>query len=281
MYRYSMTQWIVGSEPVERTLKRLRDCGYDGVEFAAEPDQDLNPLKRGMEENGLACTSLCGMFPPERDLASSSAAVRENAKAYLRGSVDMAVALGAPLIIVVPSAVNKTAPDDTYEEAWDNARSSIREAADYAGEKGVILALEAINRYETFLASNLTRLKKLAEEIGHPSVRMMADLFHMGIEERSLEESLRRIAPYLAHVHIADNTREPAGFGHTDFKAAFRTLREIGYLGAITMEFLPPIANPYQAARMDSQGERMADFMRQSIEYIRAVEGAVERAAAH
>lgn len=278
MYKYSVTQWIAGSEPVENTLKRLGALGYDGVEFAAEPDQDLNALRRGMAENSLTCTSLCGMFPAARDLASSSAETRKNAKKYLRATVDMAVTLGAPLIIVVPSAVGKTSPDATYGEAWDNARGSIREVADYAGEKGVTLALEAINRYETFLASNLTLLKKLMEEIGHPSVKMMADLFHMNLEERSIEASLRMVAPSLVHVHVADNTREPAGFGRTDFLSAFKTLRQVGYRGAVAMEFLPPIANPYQAAGMDSQEERMTLYMRQSLEYIRAIVQSVERA---
>jgi len=231
-----------------------------------------------MAENNLGCTSLCGMFPAGRDLASSSAGIRKTAKKYLRDCVDMAVALGAPLIIVVPSAVGKIAPDKTWGEAWDNARDSIREAADYAGEKGVMLALEAVNRYETFLANNLTLLKRLCEEIGHPSVRMMADLFHMSLEERSIEASLRMVASKLVHVHVADNTREPAGFGRTDFLSAFRTLHAVGYQGAVAMEFLPPVANPYLAAGMDSHEERMALYMRQSLEYIRTIVRSVERA---
>jgi sugar phosphate isomerase/epimerase len=278
MYKYSVTQWIAGSEPVEVTLKRLGELGYDGVEFAAEPDQDLDALRRGMAENKLFCTSLCGMFPASRDLASSSAETRKTAKKYLHDCVDMAVTLGSPLIIVVPSAVGKTAPDGTYGEAWDNARGSIREAADYAGEKGVTLALEAVNRYETFLASNLTLLKKLMEEVAHPSVKMMADLFHMSLEERSLEGSLRMVAPHLVHVHVADNTREPAGFGRTDFLSAFKMLHAVGYKGAVAMEFLPPVANPYLAAGMDSQEARMALYMRQSLEYVRAIVRSVERA---
>lgn len=278
MYRYSMTQWIAGSEPIENTLKRLNACGYDGVEFAAEPEQDVEALKRAMLENDLICTSLCGMFPRERDLASSDPAIWENARKYLRGSVDMAAVLGAPLVIVVPSAVNKTAPDGTYEEAWDRARESVLAVADYAGEKGVVLAMEAVNRYETFLVSNLTLLKRFVEEVGHPSVRLMADLFHMSLEERSQEASLRMVAPWLAHVHIADNTREPAGYGRTDFKSALRTLREIGYRGALAMEFLPPVANPYQAAQMDSQAARMEIYMRQSLEYMRMLEETLDRA---
>ena len=83
----------------------------------------------------------------------------------------------------------------------------------------------------------------------------MADLFHMNIEERNHTEALRMIAPYLIHVHIADNTREAAGLGQTDFGPIMKTLAEIGYEGSITMEFLPPVSNPYLAASSDGAAE--------------------------
>ena len=89
MYRYSLTQWIVGNEPIENTLDRLKACGYDGVEFTADPYQDIDVLKRLLAESGLCCTSLCGMFSRERDLASEDAAIRENAQKYLRDCVDI------------------------------------------------------------------------------------------------------------------------------------------------------------------------------------------------
>lgn len=278
MYRYSMTQWIAGNQPIQKTLEQLKACGYDGVEFGAEPDQDLHALKATMEEHGLMCTSLCGMYTPQRDLASSDPKTRKCAQKYLRDSIDMAALLGAKLLIVVPSPVGKIAPDNTYEEAWDNALISIQAVADYAQQKGILLAMEAINRYETFLVPNLTLMKKFVEQVGHPSVKLMADLFHMALEERSIEESLRMVAPHLVHIHIADNTREPAGFGLTDFKAAFRVLKEIGYDGAITMEFLPPVANPYLAIQMGSQDGSMELYMRQSLDYIRCVAQTLDRA---
>ena len=71
------------------------------------------------------------------------------------------------------------------------------------------------------------------------AVKLMADLFHMSLEERDIPRSLRMIAKHLVHVHIADNTREAAGLGSTDFRAALRTLMDIGYCGSLTMEFMP------------------------------------------
>lgn len=77
----------------------------------------------------------------------------------------------------------------------------------------------------------------------------MADLFHMSLEERDIPRSLRMIAKHLVHVHIADNTREAAGLGSTDFRAALRTLMDIGYCGSLTMEFMPRLRTPMSPAR--------------------------------
>ena len=142
------------------------------------------------------------------------------------------------------------------------------------------MAVEAINRFETFLVNNLALAKRFVEEIDHPQVKLMADLFHMGIEERCLEQSLRMVAPELVHVHLADNTREPAGLGRTDFKSVLLTLREIGYAGALTMEFLPRVANPYVAAGLGDQMERMDRYAMQAISYIRELERTVTCAEA-
>ncbi|MCF2937904.1 sugar phosphate isomerase/epimerase [Paenibacillus alkaliterrae] len=85
------------------------------------------------------------------------------------------------------------------------------------------------NRFETYLINKLGDTKKLAEAVNLPSVNIMADLFHMNIEERDYSAALRHIAPYLAHVQIADNTREAARFGMTNFKEVVRKLIELGY----------------------------------------------------
>lgn len=273
MYRYSATQWIFGNEDIETSFARLKKYGYDGVELAAEPyDLDINYVKQLMDKYNLICTSLCGIFTPERDLSSANEEIRANAVKYLKDSVDLALALGAAHIIVVPSPVGKLAPDTTTGEAWNNAVKSVKEAGEYAGSKNINLAIEAINRYETYLVNNLTLALQFIKEVNVPSVKVMADLFHMNIEERNNTDALRKIAPYLIHVHIADNTREAAGLGKTDFSEVMRVLKEINYKGPITMEFLPPIANPYLASGFDQRGEIFDHYTEQSIYHMREME---------
>jgi D-psicose/D-tagatose/L-ribulose 3-epimerase len=272
VYRYSATQWIFGNESIERSLQRLKKYGYDGVELAGEPKAiDTGQVNGLLRQYGLICTSICGIYTKDRDLSSSDPAVRQNAVQYVKDCVDMAVSVGAAHVIVVPSPVGKASPGTTSAEEWENAVLSLKEAGGYALSKGINLAIEALNRFETYLLNKIAMAVDLVEQVNVPSVAVMADLFHMNIEERSHAEALKLAAPYLIHVHIADNTREAAGLGMTDFKAVMRTLLEIEYKGPITMEFLPPVANPYLAAGRDGSDDLFDRFTEQSINEIKRI----------
>lgn len=278
MYHIGMTQWIVGDEPLETSMKRLYDCGYDGIEFAAEPyTLDPEECLRLMEKYHLNCRSLCGIFGEDRDLTASGEK-GEQAVQYLKDSVDFAVKVGAKILICVPSPVGRTAkPEDaSIEELKEHAVLNLRKAADYACANGVSLALEAINRYETYFANTLKKVMELADAADHPGIGVMADFFHMSIEEANISDSLYMIRDRLLHVHIADNTREAAGMGHTDFSSALRTLKNIGYEGSLTMEFMYRLADPYSAVGISTRTAMMDHYAKQAIDYIRMIERGLE-----
>lgn len=277
MHHIGMTQWIVGDEPLEVSCARLRRCGYDGIEFAAEP-YSLDPEEciALMKQYGLDCRSLCGIFGEDRDLTSGGK-TGEKAVQYIKDSVDFAAKVGAGIIIVVPSPVGRTVKPEgiPIEKLTEQAVKNVRQAADYAEEKGIKLAVEAINRYETYFINTLSKGMEFIKAVDHPAVGIMADLFHMNIEEASIPDSLLMIREHLLHVHIADNTREAAGMGHTDFKEVLRVLDRIGYKGSLTMEFMYRLADPYSAAEVSTQTGRMDRYAKQAIDFIRAAEESI------
>ena len=276
MFNYSATQWIFGNESLEDSLKRLKKYGYQGVELAGEPYSiDVEETKELLKKYELVCSTICGIYTPERDLSSSNNEIRKNAVEYVKKSVDLAKTLNASTVIVVPTRVGKLGPETTLEEEWNNAVLSVKEAGLYAKEQGVTLAIEALNRYETYLVNNLTLALRFVEEINVEGVGIMADLFHMSIEERSMTESIKKISRYLAHIHIADNTREAAGLGQTDFRPVISVLKELGYKGYITMEFLPAVSNPYVASGLQGESTIFDDFTKQSIEHMKEIVGAI------
>jgi len=262
--KYSISNWIYGDEPLEITFKRLKKYNYDGVELKGEPEfysvDEVNELCRKYNLNVL---SIAGMYPwptQERDIASSDERVRKKAISYLRECVDFAEGVRSPLIIVVPSAVGKTSPIDNYEDeeewlkakekAWENAVLAVREAAKYAELKKIFLAIEPINRYETFLINTAEDGLKFIEEVNSPAVKIHLDTFHMNIEESNPEDAIRRCGELLINLHISDSNRMAVGDGHFDFKAIMRALREINYKEALTLEPVPPVPDPYIATRI-------------------------------
>ena len=272
MFKYSTTQWIYGNESLEDSLKRLKKYGYQGVELAGEPYTiDIEETKELLKKYELECSSICGIFTPERDLSSSNDEIRKQAVEYVKRSVDLAKTLNASTLIAVPTCVGKLSPETTLEEEWNNAIQSVKEAGLYAKEQGITITIEALNRYETYLVNNLTLALRFVEEVNVEGVGIMADLFHMSIEERDMTGSIKKISRYLAHVHIADNTREAAGLGQTNFAPVISLLKELGYKGYITMEFLPAVSNPYVASGLQGEANVFDDFTKQSIKHMKEI----------
>lgn len=284
--KYAISNWIYGEEPIEVTFARLRRFGYDGVELTGEPDRYEAKVVRGMAEDfGLRITSIAGMYPwptDSRDLANPDPAVRRRAVQYLRRCADFALEVGAPLVIVVPAAVSRVAPLGLAEDAqawpaavqreWSYAIEAVREAGEYAGRQGVMLAVEPINRYETFLVTTAAAGLRFVNEVELDSVKIHLDTFHMNIEEPDPAEAVRHVGPLLINFHVADSNREAVGQGHTNFRAILQALKDIGYGGALVLEPLPPVPNPYVAARLRTQAEVHDRYAELSIRRLRDLE---------
>lgn len=287
--KYAISNWIYGEEPIEVTFKRLQGFGYDGVEITGEPDRyDAPRLRHLTEEYGLRCTSIAGMYPwptESRDLSSPDPAVRRRAVDYLRQCVDFALEVGAPLVIVVPSAVSKVAPvgfaDDpeawpaAVEREWKCAVDSVRQAGEYASRHAVLLAVEPINRYETFLVTTAAVGLRFVNEVNLDSVKIHLDTFHMNIEEPDPAEAVRQVRSLLVNFHVADSNREAVGQGHTNFRAILQALKDVGYTGALVLEPLPPVPNPYVAARLKTQAAVHDRYAELSIRRLKDLEASL------
>jgi D-psicose/D-tagatose/L-ribulose 3-epimerase len=284
--KYAISNWIYGDEALETTCARLQRFGYDGIELKGEPQTyDPAEVTRLCKVYGLQVLSLAGIYPwptEERDLANPDPRVRQKAVAYLMSCVDFAAEVGTPVVIVVPSSVAKTAPVGTFasEEEWmtavanewGHAVDSVREAALHAQARGVRLAVEPINRYETFLVNTCEQAIQFIQEVGSAAVGLHLDTFHMNIEEADLGSAFRRAGKRLLNVHIADSNRQGVGRGHTDFRAMMRALVDIGYQGSLALEPLPPVPDPYFAVRIKRFASLRDAYAEESITRLKALE---------
>jgi sugar phosphate isomerase/epimerase len=229
-------------------------------------------VKRLADSAGIAVSSICSLYTPERDLAHPDTVVRAEAVRYVKDVVDFASALEAPTVIVHPTANGKIKPLAPVEEEWRWATESIREAGEYALGRGVSFALECWNRYETYFLNRLEQAARLWEATGLTNGGIQGDTFHMNLEETSIEGAFRQYGHLLQHVHLADSNRAAPGVGHIDFRPVLQALVDVGYDGYLSFELLPATADPF-AALASGGGEEFFDhYTRIAIENTRAVE---------
>lgn len=254
----SMHNWM-RAEPIEITIRRLAKYGYKSIEISGEPDVfDTKVVGNLLKENGLRCWGSVSLMFAGRDLIHADPAVRENSVKYIKDCITMVKELGGEEMTIVPSQVGKVAAMDTPEQEWAWAVEGLREIYPHAQAAGVRMALEPLNRFETNFLNRADQALLLAEAVG-PDCGVCIDTFHLNIEEADMYKAIRSTKGRLADFHVADNNRMACGMGALDWPKIIGTLKEIGYDGAITVEFVAPLdrtpANPYKNAVASAEAE--------------------------
>lgn len=267
---YSYNVIGFSGEDVSESIDRLARLGYDAVEVEGEPGRyDPRRIRKLAEDAGLSVGSVCPNFTEERDLSHPDPDVREAALAYLRELTDFSAEVGAPLFIVAPTAYARVRPIAEPRDEWRWAVEGIRTAGEYAASLGIDLSLECWNRYGTYMLNRLDEGARMWRETGLSNGGIMADTFHMNIEERSITGAIRDFADILNHVHLSDSNRLAPGLGHVDFAEALRTLREVGYGGDLAFELIPALPNLLED---EPDQPSFDDVARQALDHMREVE---------
>jgi len=240
------------AEPPEVTLKRLARYGFESIEISGEPEQyDTKDLRRLLSETGMRCWGSVTLMLGERNLLAKDEAQRAKSVQYTKDCVTMVKELDGEVMTIVPCTVGKIVPDSTPENEWQWAVDSMKEIYDHSQKAGVKLAIEPLNRFETYFLSRCAQALALAEATG-PDCGVCLDAFHINIEEADPYASIRKAGSRLTDFHVADTNRMACGMGHWDWPKLIGTLKEIGYDGALTVEFVAPLdrtpANPYPDA---------------------------------
>jgi D-psicose/D-tagatose/L-ribulose 3-epimerase len=190
-------------------IDRVRAFGFDLIEICVEEPETIDATAIGARAKsaGLSVT-ICGAFGPQRDLSADDQAVRTAGLAYLRRCVDLAAALGSPFVSgPMYSAVGKTRflePPERRRQ-WHLAVTNLREAAKYAADLGLKLAIEPINRFETDLVNTVDQGLELVQEVDADNVGLLLDTFHMNIEEKDIPAAILRAAGHIVEVHTCAN----------------------------------------------------------------------------
>lgn len=254
----SMHNWM-RAEPIEVTIRRLAKYGYESIEIGGEPGKyDTKEVRRLLKENGLRCWGSISLMFTGLDLIQADEAGRANTIKYLKDCVTMVKELDGTLMSIVPSEVGKVNAQADEETEWNWAVEGLREINDHALKEGIRIAVEPLNRFETNFINRHDQAMMLAKEIGD-NCGVCLDAFHMNIEEANFRKALLETGDMLFDFHVADNNRMAPGMGALNWRDIVGTLREIGYDGALTVEFVAPLdrtpANPYAEATAAAEAE--------------------------
>lgn len=226
-------------------LKRMKAAGCDFVELLVpEPDElDLAETRAALADHGIGVV-LAARVNLSRDLASGDADARAAGLDYLHQCIDTARTLGAGLVggplyggpLVFAGRAPAPVPEDERARRIDGVVAGLTAAARRAGDLGVRLCVEPLNRFETDIANTTAHALALAEAVGSPALGVMLDTFHMNMEDPSIPDAIRRAGPLLYHFQANENHRGFVGSGHVDWPGVARALTAVGYDGPITLE---------------------------------------------
>ena len=245
----------------EEKAAKAAALGYDGIELMVRDPADLDwaAVKSTLAAAGLAvpqivtgelygADGLC-LVTADEDLARRT-------EGRTHAVIDLASYLGA--MVNIGRLRGQLKALGPVPDPWAVAVERLRRVCIYAAERGVRVTLEPLNRYEADFIHSAADGRRFLQDLGCSNAGLMMDLFHMNIEDASIEEGLRQAGERLWHVHIADSNRRYPGSGHLDFASVFATLRDMGYQGFVSAEMLP-LPDP------DTAAERTAAFIRRYV----------------
>lgn len=242
---------FVFHDDLPAACRAAAELGFDAIELFAPSGAFIRslPLARLLSEYGLKLAAVgtgAGMVVHKLSLCDSEATRRQEAIQFVKDIISAGSEFGAPAII------------GSMQGRWDDLvgrdaaigylRDALQQLGDLAGQSGTVLHYEPLNRYETNMATTMAAGVELLKPLATKQVRLLADLFHMNIEETSIAGGLRDGGQYVGHLHFVDSNRQAAGRGHMSYEGIVMALKEIEYDGYASVEAFP-IPDSLSAAR--------------------------------
>ena len=218
-------------------LEKLKGMGYDGIEIPLfNLDRDYAAWGKRFDDLGLARTAVTVRIVDDNPI-DASPAVRAKGIAATCRTLDCCAAVGATTLVgPYHSALGHFSGAGPTADEWKRGVESMRPVAEHAGKVGVMLGVECLNRFETYLLNTHADSARFVREVNHPNCRMMYDTFHANIEEKNIGAALQSCADVLCHVHISENDRSTPGSGDIKWAETFDALKAIGYDGWLMIE---------------------------------------------
>ncbi|NQT89548.1 sugar phosphate isomerase/epimerase [bacterium] len=219
-------------------IPRVADLGFDGIEIPFISLDIIDPVatRRALEAAGLGATG-CAVMMQGTNLISDDPGERQAGVARLEQCVAIAAEMGAEAVAgPIYSPVGLMTGRGRTDEEWDRAVDGLRTAAECASDAGIFLAVEPLNRFETYFVNTAADAVALIDAVDHPALKIQLDTFHANIEEKNTANAIRACGPRLGHFHASESDRGTPGTGQVAWVSTFAALDDIGYDAWVTIE---------------------------------------------
>ncbi|GIG88582.1 sugar phosphate isomerase/epimerase family protein [Plantactinospora endophytica] len=242
-FRLAAQERMLDGDTLEEKFAFALSVGFDGIElsgrgdgvFAARADE----LRRARANGVVMPSAVVAQVPFLGDFDAERRQQGISELGELLRTLPHAGAAG----IVSPNSFgvfSKRLPPFAAPRDDDESRrllvAALREVAAVGEEHGTAVFLEPLNRFEDYLVNTLEQASRVVDDVASPAVRVIADTFHMSIEEADIGAAIRAAGQRIAHVQLGDSNRLEPGAGHYDWDETLTALEEIGYDGWLAME---------------------------------------------
>ncbi|MDE0297310.1 MAG: sugar phosphate isomerase/epimerase [Candidatus Poribacteria bacterium] len=231
-------------------IPKVAEMGFDGVEIPIFDHEtvDIRHTKAALRDTNLHPIG-CAIMTHDRNPIHEDAAIREIGKNYLKHSIDVLAELGGDTLVgPVYSAVGALVGRGRNQQEWDWCVDILGEVADFAGQRGVTVAMEPLNRFETYFLNIVADAIKLSSAVNSPFFKIHLDTFHMNIEEKNLAQAITNAGTLLHHLHACENDRGTPGTGLVDWEEVFNALARVNYDRWLVIESFTPAVKEIAAA---------------------------------
>jgi len=250
-------------------LSALREMGYDGVEVPVLDTDEGKWKKWGRELDVLEMDRVAvSLNTAAHQLISADASMRKKTLEYNKRIVDCSAALGARLLTgPLHSSLSVFSGKGPTAQELGRAQEQLWELAEHAKSMGIIIGLEYLNRFESYLVTSTAELIALIDAVQHPHCKMMFDTFHANIEEKDPLSAIRSAGDRIVHVQLSENDRSTIGSGQIDFASTIAALQSIHYTGMMSVEAFSTRLTAANIWRKMFDSEM--ELAKQSIQYIK------------
>ncbi len=241
--RLTCQEQLLPGDTLQDKWDAAQQLGYDGIELRGQGGHRIRerlPELHRARRDGVVMRTVC--VDMLHFIGAFDADLRRDAVANLRTQLSVIAEIGGTAAMTpasygmfsrrLPPFVPPRDPDGDREVLLDG----LGELGRHAAAEGVRILLEPLNRYEDHMVNRLEQAVELAVATGLDSVGVVADSYHMNIEEPDPAAALVAAADRLAHVQVSDSNRLEPGAGHLDWPAFLGALERVGYTGDLAAE---------------------------------------------